>query len=277
LLQNTFLHIPGIAKTTEKRLWKEGCATWEDLLANPTRYSIGSASRSGVHHHLERSQQALQNQEHQYFRPGLGIRQAWRAFPEFRDSCVYLDIETDGTGPNTTVTMIGLWDGKTYTCLMHGEDIENFRDVISHYSMIVTFFGHSFDLPVLQQRFPGLEFDQIHIDLCPTLAQLEIRGGLKKIEKQFGIQRSPETDGLTGRDAIFLWRKYKMRDDEDALKTLIAYNREDCVNLEVLAEQAYSRLKEATLEEASRARVKSPVRVKSVVPIADIPKLPGLE
>jgi hypothetical protein len=277
LLQNTFLHIPGIAKTTEKRLWKEGCSTWEDLLENPSRYSIGSASRSGVHHHLERSQQALKDQEHQYFRPGLGMRQAWRAFPDFRDSCVYLDIETDGSGQDTIVTMIGLWDGKTYTCLMHGEDLENFRDVISHYSMIVTFFGHSFDLPVLERRFPGLVFDQIHIDLCPTLAQLQIRGGLKKIEKQFGIQRSPETDGLNGRDAIFLWRRYKARHDEDALKTLIAYNREDCVNLETLAEQAYARLKQATLDEALASRRKSPVRVKSVVPVADVPKLPGLE
>lgn len=249
------------------------------MLASPSRWSVGSASKTAARKHLERSQLALKNQEHQFFRPGLGMRQAWRAFPEFRNSCVYLDIETDGTAGNA-VTMIGMYDGKEYRCFIQGDDLENFRDAISHYSMIVSFFGFSYDIPVLQKRFPGLDFDQIHIDLCPTLAQLEIRGGLKKIEKQFGIERSPETEGLTGRDAIYLWRKHRTHDDLNALKRLIAYNREDCVNLEKLAEHAYDGLKARALEEAgldSAAGMKSPVGVGSVMPISYIPQLPGLE
>ena len=246
LLQNTFLHIPGIAKTTERRLWKEGCNSWDDYLSEPNRWSLGSANKTTAQRHLEKSREALNQQEHQFFRRGLGMRQAWRAFPEFRNSCVYLDIETDGNGKNQQITMIGLYDGDTYRCLIQGDNLENFRDIISHYSMIVTFFGGSFDVPVLEQEFRGVRFDQIHIDLCPTLAQVGVRGGLKKIEKQLGIERSPETEGLTGRDAVFLWRKYQQRRDEAALDRLIAYNKEDCVNLEKLAEFAYDKLRATT-------------------------------
>jgi uncharacterized protein YprB with RNaseH-like and TPR domain len=279
VLQNTFLHVPGIARTTEKRLWKEGCECWEDLLASPSKWSLGSANRTSARRHLEKSYEALKNKEHQFFRHGLGMRQAWRAFPEFRDSCAYLDIETDGNAGNS-VTMIGIYDGKNYQCLIQGDDLENFRDVISHYSMVITFFGFSYDIPVLEKRFPGLDIDQIHIDLCPMLAQLGMRGGLKKIEKELGIERSSETQGLTGRDAVWLWRKYSAHDDTNALKRLIAYNKEDCVNLERLAEYAYDGLKAKAMEEAGldlSSGMKSPVGVRAVMPVSYVPQLPGLE
>lgn len=178
------------------------------------------------------------------------MKEAWRAFPQFRSSCVYLDIETDGTQGSNSVTTIGLYDGKDYQCLVKGIDLENFRDIISHYSMIVTFFGAGFDLPVLQKRFLGLRFDQIHIDLCPVLKQVGFRGGLKSIERELGIQRSEQTAGLTGRDAIFLWRRFTNLRDDRALETLIAYNREDVVNLERLAEVAYAALRTQTYNES---------------------------
>ena len=279
MLQNTFLHVPGIARTTEKRLWREGCHCWDDLLAQPTRWSLGSANKTIAQRHIEKSRRALNNQEHQFFRSALGMRQAWRAFPDFRNSCAYLDIETDGSAGNA-VTMIGIYDGRDFRCLIQGDDLENFRDIISHYSMVVTFFGFSYDVPVLQKRFPGVEFDQIHIDLCPTLSQIGLRGGLKKIEKQIGIERSAETEGLTGRDAVWLWRKYRTHDDVNSLKRLIAYNREDCVNLERLAEHAYEQLKAKTLEEAgldSAAGMETPIGISPVMPISHVPQLPGFE
>ncbi len=186
---------------------------------------------------------ALEQGHHQFFRRGLGQRDAWRAYPDFRDKCVFLDIETDGGNGPDPVTTIGMYDGKEFTCLVQGEDLENFRDIISNYSMIVTFFGMGFDLPVLQKQFGGLRFDQIHLDLHPALKRLGIRGGLKKIEKQLGIERSPETDGLTGYDAVLLWRRYVNLRDDSALEKLIAYNREDVVNLETLTNYTYERMR----------------------------------
>jgi uncharacterized protein YprB with RNaseH-like and TPR domain len=248
LLRNTFVHVPGINESAETDLWRSGCHEWDHLLAEPDRFSYGEADRDKVKRHIEKSEKALVDLNHQFFRRSLGMKEAWRAFPDFRESCVYLDIETDGGNGTNSVTTIGLYDGKTYTCLVQGQDLENFRDIISHYGMIVTFFGAGFDIPVLLKRFRGLKLDQIHIDLCPTLKRVGVHGGLKKIEKVFGIERSPETEGLTGYDAVLLWRRHIRLHDDAALERLIAYNREDVVNLEKLAELAYSRLRRQTLE-----------------------------
>lgn len=242
MLERTFLHLPGIDHHVERSLWEQGCCTWSDLQREPCRFDCGDADREKVRRALKRTQTAFDRGEHQFFRSKLGKLNAWRAFAAFRHATVYLDIETDGGVGGKSITTIGLFDGKEFRCLVRGEDLENFRDLISHYSMIVTFFGTGFDLPMLQKRFPDIKFDQIHLDLHPALGRLGFRGGLKKIEKQVGIERPSECEGLNGRDAIRLWRKYERFHDDQALETLIAYNREDVVNMEKLAEIAYAGL-----------------------------------
>jgi len=232
---------------TERALWSSGCHSWSDLSNGLDHFSCGTATRDDVMLHLDASQRSLEEGWHQYFARRLGQAGAWRAWPEFRHSCVYLDIETDGGSSGEAVTTVGLYDGKDFACLVRGEDLGNFPDIISQYSMIVTFFGTGFDLPVLQKRFPSMHLDQIHLDLCPTLKRVGLRGGLKSIENQVGIVRSPETAGLTGRDAIGLWRRFE-RGSEAALETLIAYNQEDVVNLERLTDLAYRRLKTGSFD-----------------------------
>lgn len=246
VLTQTFCHVPGIGKRTEKALWTQGCRDWDVLLSEPDTFSYGSASRTLARRVIEESRGALDEGRYQFFAESLRASETWRAWEQFRDSCVYLDIETDGSNNRDNVTMIGLYDGRDFKCLIKGQDLENFRDVISHYAMVVTFFGTGFDLPVLEKRFRGFRFDQIHLDLCPTLKKLGIKGGLKKIERQLGLQREEGIDGLTGWDAVQLWRRY-LRGDEKALDTLIAYNRADVVNMEPIAEYLYREMKRETV------------------------------
>ncbi len=192
---------------------------------------------------LQRSIEALEKRDHAFFMERLGLADSWRAFPSFRDRCVYLDIETDGGRGGSAITTVGLYDGQDYRCLIKGKDLQKLPEVLGDYGMIVTFFGASFDLPMVQKRFRDLQLNHLHIDLCPTLRRLGIRGGLKAIEKTLGLQRGDDTDGLNGLDAVRLWNRYKTLGDKDALDTLVAYNREDVVNLEHLAIYAYERLK----------------------------------
>lgn len=243
------MHIPGVGAHTERALWSAGCHTWNDLAGGLDRYSCGTAGRDDVSRYLDRSRNAFANGDHQFFARSLGLSEAWRAWPDFRDRTVYLDIETDGGRSGSAITTIGLYDGSGFTGLVRDDDLGNFPDIISRYSMIVTFFGSGFDLPMLQKRFANVRFDQIHLDLCPTLRRLGLRGGLKSIEKQLGLSRGDDTDGLTGMDAIRLWRQHQ-RGHRTALQTLLAYNREDVVNLETLAEYAYGRLKAASFDAA---------------------------
>lgn len=239
MLASSFIHLTGIGAQTERTLWKRGIRSWPQLIERLEKTSIGSAPRRVVRAELEESDIALRERRHQFFARRLRRRDIWRALEDFGDSCVYLDIETDGSNNEDSVTMIGLYDGKDFQCLVKGDNLESFRDIITRYSMIVTFFGTGFDIPVLAKRFPDVIFDHIHVDLCHSLQDLGYRGGLKKIEKTFGIERSPETEGLTGYDAVHLWRKY-LRGSDLALERLTAYNREDVVNLAILAEKAYT-------------------------------------
>ena len=246
MLRNTFLHIPGVGRTTERLLWERGYPDWEALLANLEEAPLGTASKADAKDVLERSIASLATGEHQFFAKALGLNDAWRAFPEFRESCVYLDIETDGGYEGESVTMCGLYDGRNFRALIKDDDLHLLPDALSCYSMIVTFFGSGFALPMLQKKFWNLRYDQLHLDLCPTLKRLGIRGGLKRIEKQLGIARGDETDGLTGLDAVKLWREW-LGGSAKSLEVLVEYNREDVVNLEKLAEIAYAKMRAATV------------------------------
>lgn len=246
MLRRTFCHIPGIGRETEKNLWAQGCSDWDTFLQNPAEFNLGTADRDQTARLVEQSLEALAHRNHQFFQLRLGHNEAWRAWPEFRSHCLYLDIETDGGRRGDAVTLIGLYDGQEFTGLVKGRDLERFHDLISEANMIVTFFGLGFDVPMLQKRFKSVPFDQIHLDLCATLKRIGFRGGLKKIEKQLGWDRGEGIDGLTGLDAIRLWTEY-CRGRADSLDKLIAYNREDVVNLEKLAQIAYDQLSALTL------------------------------
>jgi uncharacterized protein YprB with RNaseH-like and TPR domain len=245
LLENTFVHVPGIGAPMERALWDRGCMTWSDALTGINDLPFGAASRDIVRMVLNKSVEALETKEHQFFSKALGTANAWRAWPSFRSECVYLDIETDGGQSGDSITTVGIYDGNEFEVFVKGQNIESFRDRISDFGMIVTFFGLGFDIPMIRKRYPNLSLDHIHLDLCPTLRDVGIKGGLKKIEKELGIARGEETDGLSGRDAITLWRRFDRFKDDKALETLIAYNREDVVNLETLAQIAFDKKKEA--------------------------------
>lgn len=241
MLESTFMHVPGVGHETERSLWRQGCETWSTYLAEPGRFCVGKASPEVVSSTLLDSQSALAEGRHQFFAHALGSSEAWRAWPVFRSRCAYLDIETDGGRSGSSITTIGIYDGKEYRCLVKGEDLEHFPELISRYSMVVTFFGLGFDIPMLRRKFTDVHFDHVHLDLCFALRQVGVRGGLKRIEQQIGISRTEATNGLNGLDAIRLWREYK-RGNAASLQTLIEYNREDVVNLEALAGIAYERL-----------------------------------
>jgi uncharacterized protein YprB with RNaseH-like and TPR domain len=145
------------------------------------------------------------------------------------------------------VTLIGLGDGFDTRIYVKGIDLAAFAYECQDYDGFVTFFGGGFDLPMLQRRFPVLTnvfANRLHIDLCPLLRRLGYRGGLKSIERQLNINRVPETEGLSGLDAVRLWSIYERngRGADEALRLLMAYNREDVVNMKLLLDIALPKL-----------------------------------
>jgi hypothetical protein len=66
-----------------------------------------------------------------------------------------------------------------------------------------------------------------------------LTGGLKRIERQLGIERPASVRRYTGYDAVKLWRAFR-RGRKDALEPLARYNLCDAVNLQTLLRSAYN-------------------------------------
>jgi uncharacterized protein YprB with RNaseH-like and TPR domain/predicted nuclease with RNAse H fold len=249
MLQQTFMHIPGIGRETEREMWQSGIRSWDDADRFEKRFGVlGARLQQRLDEYIPRSREAIRKRDAEFFQRLSDLGEAWRIFPEFSDQCVYLDIET--TGLSTvfdSVTVVGLYDGRRYDVFVEGNNLEQLQDALKKYSVVVTFNGAGFDLRFLRSAFPQITFPPIHIDLRWVCRRLGYRGGLKEIERQFGLQRSDAIADIGGYDATVLWAKY-LRGDRSALDRLIAYNTADVVHLRALMEICYDRLSQETAD-----------------------------
>ncbi len=146
----------------------------------------------------------------------------------------YLDIETDRKG---NICVIGIYTDLYGFVQFKGENItaDKLAGITSSVDTIVTFNGDYFDLPHIKKCLDlDLMTNHKSLDLLKIKRRLGIKGGLKELEKMFGIKR--KTEGINGYNAMTLWEIYKKRGREDALKLLLEYNREDVLNLIPLEE-----------------------------------------
>jgi len=238
MLKNSFLHIPGIGIITEQRFWNSGIYTWKDFIQNcPIRLSQLKMDTISIC--LEESHQQLESGNPNYFSQLLPTDQHWRFFPEFRDSTVYLDIETTGLNRyHDPITTISLYDGESIYYYINGHNLNDFPDDIYKYNVIVSYNGKTFDVPFIENYF-GIRLDHAHIDLRYILGSLDHRGGLKSCETQLGIDRGDLKD-IDGFFAVQLWYDYQRTGNQKALETLLAYNIQDVLTLEYLMVISYN-------------------------------------
>ncbi len=140
----------------------------------------------------------------------------------------YLDVETDFSGK---ISVIGVSSGEGDFVQFYGEDVtfQNLERVLLGKEVIVTFNGDRFDLPLIKRELNfDVKLSYISLDLFRVKKRMGIGGGLKEVERYFGIRRSTQ---ISGRDAPFLWDHYIRYGDLFALQLLLTYNREDVLNL----------------------------------------------
>jgi len=244
MIENTFIHIQGIGLKTERSLWQRGIRTWEDFLHR--KETIISSKRDPiVRMQLEES---IKNRANiRFFTDKLTTVDIWRLFGEFKDRAGYLDIETSGLYPeDNEITVIGLYDGCNVHTFVNGRNLAEFETIIASFDLLITFNGSCFDLPFIRRFFPGISLPEAHIDLRFLLKRLGFRGGLKYIEKEFGIPRNPEIEGMDGYEAVKLWQAYQWG-DKNALDLLIKYNTADIINLKPLMEKGYDMMRKRIL------------------------------
>ena len=233
MLKRTFLHLPGIGETTERKLWDSGIGCWTDFIAAHADGRLRSSKTKDLVRDVIESIKRYEGGDWKFFDQCLPPQHKWRAFHDLQDQALYVDIETTGFMDDDCITVIGTYDGRAAKSFVSGINLEAAVDEIEAHPLIVTFNGTQFDMPLIRQRFHYNFFNHIHIDLRFPLKRLGFSGGLKKIEKDFRIERSERTTGLDGWDAVRLWREYR-NGHEKALELLLEYNLEDIKNLEPL-------------------------------------------
>ena len=238
MLENTFCHIRGIGPVTERQLWNEGVSCWEAALQRE-RLALSPTKSAHLRRSVLESIACLGKQDARFFFTHLPTSEQWRAFPAFRHSVAYLDIETTGLGgPGDPITTLSVYDGRSISCYVHGHNLDLFPADIAQYKLIVTYNGKGFDVPFIKHTL-GIDMPHAHIDLRYVLASLGYRGGLKGCERQLGLDRQ-ELQDVDGFFAVLLWNDYRYNHNLRALETLLAYNILDVVNLETLMVIAYN-------------------------------------
>ena len=157
----------------------------------------------------------------------------------------YLDIETTGLRPaECELTVIGIYreNGTDDEVIqMVGDEISRSKLVaaLENTSSLYTYNGSRFDLPFINTKL-GIDLTEHceHEDLMYACWKQKLKGGLKSVERQLGIQRQlTDVDGLM---AIQLWYEYVDQGNENSLAKLLKYNEEDVVNLRTLRERLNS-------------------------------------
>jgi len=152
----------------------------------------------------------------------------------------YLDIETTGLSSRTAeLTVVGLYvehDRNRQSLFQpFGDQISprGLRRALSKLDIVYTYNGSRFDLPFIEAKL-GIAVEKRcrHEDLMYSCWRHGLRGGFKAVERSLGIER--ETSEIDGWMAIQLWRNFRLYDDRESLLRLLAYNREDVVNLSKL-------------------------------------------
>jgi uncharacterized protein YprB with RNaseH-like and TPR domain len=235
MLQNTFVHLPGVGPRRERALWEQGILDWNQLLATAEDRRPRGRVRESWLQLVRRSQEALASGDVGFFKPLLPPREAWRLYSEFAEQALFLDIETTGlSGEYDEVTLIGALCNGKLALFINGINLEQFPAYIERFPLLVTFNGSQFDVPFLRAHFPNARLDQAHIDLRFVLASLGYKGGLKVVESGLGLHRDAAIQGVDGFEAVRLWHLYR-RGDRGALEKLILYNVTDVANLVELA------------------------------------------
>jgi uncharacterized protein YprB with RNaseH-like and TPR domain len=249
-LVNSFIGVRGVGEATECRLWQRGVTRWADYdpaVARDCR-GVGATTADRIEAFVDEAPERLDDRDADFFDRKLPSGERWRLYEDFRDEAAFFDIETTGLDEyRDDVTTVSVHrDGETRTLVSGGgldghepltrERVEDALDA----PLLVTFNGARFDVPFLETSF-DCSLDAAHLDLMYPCKRLGLDGGLKRIEKDVGIDR--DRPDISGRDAVRLWHEYE-RGDESSLATLVSYNREDTVNLRRLMDLVGDRLHE---------------------------------
>ncbi len=253
MLESTFQLQPGWGPGRERALWRAGIVHWRDV-----RSATGSArQKAELRAAVDHAESARADGDADGLAALLPSGDHWRLFPTLGEHAAYVDIETsDDVVGYEGISAIGVLDRNGPRIFLAGCDLAAFVERARDWSMLVTFNGRSFDVPILQRAFPAWRPPRCHADLCHALRRLGHDGGLKAIERRLAslhLRRPDHLAGLDGSNTGWLFRRGR-QGDRAALRRFAEYNLYDVIHLRTLMAYAYNGLVEKEAEEAPRLR-----------------------
>jgi uncharacterized protein YprB with RNaseH-like and TPR domain len=256
VVESTFQLARGFGAGREQRLWRSGIARWQDFTSSPEALLSAAAERT-LRAAIDEAAAAYAARDADRLAALLPSREHWRLFDAFGADAAYLDIETsDDVVGFAGISAIGILDRRGPRLLLGGRDLDAFPQAARDWSMLVTFNGLSFDVPILRRAFPEWQPPACHVDLRHVLARLGHAGGLKSIERRLvmlNLARPPHLAGIDGWDASWLYRRGR-DGDRPAMRRFAEYNLYDAINLRTLMAYAYNRMVEGETIDAPAVR-----------------------
>ena len=257
MIQSTFQLARGLGPVRERALWRAGIARWSDFVSSSDEVKLPRGAGAALRASIEDAAGAFAARDADRLAALLPSREHWRLFDAFGDDAAYLDIETsDDLVGFEGISAIGVLDRRGPRLWLAGRDLHEFPERARRWSMLVTFNGGSFDLPILRRAFPDWAPPRCHVDLRHVLSRLGHDGGLKAIERRLAalrLARPAHLSGIDGWDAAWLFRRGR-DGDREALRRFAEYNLYDAINLRTLMAWAYNALVESETRDAPAVR-----------------------
>ncbi len=231
MLNRSFCHFDGLSESAEVMLWKNGVHDW-CMFEKRGHQFLSQSKYESVVAQIRFARVALSSGLAAWFLDRLKSATKMRVWQAFLEDATYLDVETTGLGPKDVITsIVTLRHGKV-ACFVRGINLEAFLAQVRGMSLLVTFNGAAFDIPVIRRDL-GVSIQAGHLDLMHVGRSLGWRGGLKQIEATLNLPWCTSGRG-DGSDAVKWWRDHQLG-DHTALPKLLKYNSDDTLVLEHLA------------------------------------------
>lgn len=236
MLTNTFQHMKGVGKKTERALWEKGVLSW-DAYVPKKDYQLALLGDFGACF-IQRSMEAYEQGDTAFFSRYLPRSEYYRIALTYPEETLFLDIETTGLSLYyDQITIVGWSVGNKYGLFVRGGDPSLLLQSLKSAKVIVTFNGTMFDLKFLEKKFPNIFIPPVHIDLRFLTKRIGLSGGQKIIETKIGFKRPHSVKEMEGESAPILWYRYR-RGDLKALKRLILYNHSDIEGMKCILDHA---------------------------------------
>jgi uncharacterized protein YprB with RNaseH-like and TPR domain len=233
-IEGALSRLPHLGPVRLERLQTRGMRTWDDLLAAGD--PLGLRGRwEDVCAAVRERQRAVADDEPRRLAGALHARDHWRVLAHWFDQASFFDIETSGLGAGSEVTLVVCLHRGRLLRYFRGENLDAFLDLLQEVKLMVSYNGTGFDVPRIEDLFHVPSFPCAHVDLRWMCHYRGWHGGLKAIERQLGLRRPADLDGVDGLMAVALWEQWTRLGDAAARRRLERYCAADTVALQRLA------------------------------------------